>query len=172
MGIGTNAAFLGSTVMTAFKESDLMKKISKIARKYFVYMMGFFIVSSFCLILLGNYLSNQGYFAFLSLALTNIGMSIFIASTVGFGLSQFSKVVNESPSELLDELRIAEVTGFYANRKEPAANADILKKLRNTKEGTIGMLGSTLRVFFNGNQEFYDTICESACQNRMSSFRF
>ncbi len=124
-------------------------------------------VSAF-LIFLSFYVEEYGY-GLLSIALRQLGVATFIASTVSVFFSEYySKVREESlrkelltiVTQAMEERRNLEEAGIvsiYPDRRGKAVD-DLRAKLESVEEGTVRMIGATLRVFFNPGPDFSDII--------------
>ena len=140
----------------------------KLFKQYFRLLMIFFILVSAFLIFLSFYVEGYGY-ELLSIALRQIGVATFIASTVGVFFSEYYSKVREEDlrkelmaivTQAMEERHSLEEAGIvtiYPDRKGKAI-ADLREKLESVEEGTVRMIGATLRIFFNPGSDFTDII--------------
>lgn len=143
--------------------------------------MGFFIVTSILIIFLSSLIPTEGVYAVLHTALQQIGVSAFLASTISVAFAEYYRALrNESFREEFDVLTTrleqmlerqqeifdipmkkniadAGITALFPDRKG-AATEDLRSKLESVEEGTIMLLGATLRVFFHPGSDFATTI--------------
>ena len=146
----------------------LMENEKKLFKQNFRLLLVIFIMVSAFLIFLSFYVEGYGY-ELLGIALRQIGVATFIASTVSVCFSEYySKVREESLrkelatiiTQAMEErhsLKEAGIVSIYPDRKGNAID-DLREKLENVEEGTVRMIGATLRVFFNPGSDSSDII--------------
>ena len=139
------------------------------------------IAISILLVAFSLLIPDEGLSSLLKTGLKDIGMSILIASTVTTAFSAYYRSVREDQSrkelqiyadhveELFEKqkealelpiyknLAEAGVLDFYPSRKGKATD-DLRIKLRNVDNGTIRLMGATLRVFFHPGSDFTSTL--------------
>ncbi len=164
--------------MTNSLQQETVQKLRKNNYRLTLYLA---IAISLLLIAISLALPDQGLYSLLNTGLKDIGMSIFIASTVTTGFSEYyrSNREDQSAKELkiyanhVEELfkkqkealelpiykNLAEagIFEFYPSRKGKATD-DLRIKLRSIDNGTIRLMGATLRVFFHPGSDFTSTI--------------
>ncbi len=157
------------------------KGIQDLYKKYYRWMTSFFVTTSLLLIVVSFLIPSEGVYVYVGTALRNVGISIFIASTVSAYFSEYYRSVREeilqkefaayiarveqileTQKEIIKDpirrnLENAGIIALFPNRKG-AATEDLRSKLESIEEGTIRLLGATLRVFFHPGSDFTATV--------------
>lgn len=181
--IWINQASRSSTMANSSSQqgSAEKEKIKKLKKNNYRLMLGLFIATSLLILAISFALPDDAFYTLLKTALKDIGMSVFIASTVTTAFSEYYRsnredlsqkelaIYAERVEQLLDKqkesiespihknLEESGVLDFYPTRKGKATD-DLRQKLKNVDEGTILLMGASLRVFFHPGSDFTGTI--------------
>ena len=144
------------------KRLDIIKWI----RRFLYAIIFLFLVFSFFLLAYSYIIESYTADSLKAMLIRQIGVVIFVSCSIGLITSElYSKVqsqkVKEELKAIIDstwEQRLnilkAGITALYPHRGN-SADKDVLEHLDSTNEGTIKLIGVSLKVFFSEELAFY-----------------